>query len=50
MSDTIIVRCATCGKQIGEITFIRGNQKVGCPQCSAQTMVKIYSDGSVDIS
>jgi phage FluMu protein Com len=49
MADTIIVRCYKCGEKIGEVTFIPGDQKVGCPKCGAQTDVTIKKDGSVHI-
>ena len=48
MSDTIIVRCYNCGKEIGRISFIPGHQKVGCPDCGKTTDVLIKKDGSVE--
>ncbi len=50
MADTIIVRCYKCGHKIGEITFVSGEQRVGCPECGAQTDVKIDDKGRVKIS
>jgi len=47
MSDTIIVRCAYCGNSIGEITFVKGSQTIGC-DCKGITKVTIYNDGSVE--
>ena len=47
MADTIIVRCAHCGKNLGEISYIPGKQKIGC-ECGGRTIVQIYKDGSIE--
>ena len=33
MPDTIIIRCTHCGETIGEISYIAGTQRIGCPKC-----------------
>ena len=48
MADTIIVRCAHCGALIGEITFVPGTQRLGCPSCDKMTIVDIYESGRVE--
>lgn len=49
MADTIIVRCSYCGKEIGKVTFVSGEQQVGCPHCKGVTKVIIGKDGSVEM-
>jgi hypothetical protein len=48
MSDQITIRCATCGYEIGEITFVPGFQVIGCKRCSGATWVEITKDGEVN--
>lgn len=48
MSDTIIVRCTHCGEKIGDITFVPGTQRIGCPKCGKRTEVVISKAGSVN--
>lgn len=48
MADTIMVRCAKCGYLIGEVSYVPGMQKVGCPKCGKTTIVKIKDDGAVE--
>jgi len=49
LTDEIIVRCASCGEEIGRITFVEGQQILGCYSCGKKTLVNIYSDGTVYI-
>lgn len=49
MSDTIIVRCSYCGKEVGRITFVPGSQRIGCESCKGVTRVEISKDGSVHL-
>ena len=49
MADTIIVHCYKCGNNLGEVTYIPGEQLIGCSNCGGQTKVRIKKDGSVDI-
>ena len=49
MTDEIIVRCASCGEEIGRITFVEGKQILGCYSCGKKTVVDIYDDGTVNI-
>lgn len=48
MADTIIVRCTHCGEKIGEITFIPGIQRIGCPKCGKRTQVEIDEEGHIN--
>ncbi|MCI1779247.1 MAG: hypothetical protein LKI53_04735 [Bacteroidales bacterium] len=47
MADTIIIRCTHCGEKIGEISYIPGEQFLGCPNCKKRTHVIIDSDGKL---
>lgn len=47
MVDTIIIRCSTCGKEIGKISLVTGQQQIGCSHCGGTTQVHISSDGNV---
>jgi len=45
----IIVRCSWCGYEIGRVSYVPGEQKVGCPNCGHITHVEVYSSGEVYI-
>lgn len=47
MVDTIIIRCSTCGHEIGKISNVTGDQQIGCSHCGGTTQVHISSDGSI---
>ncbi len=47
MAETIIVRCYSCGHEIGRISYVPGSQKIGCPKCGAKTDVRIDKNGNV---
>jgi DNA-directed RNA polymerase subunit RPC12/RpoP len=49
MPDTVLVRCAVCGKEIGEVSYLPGKQVVTCRNCHKKTVVLIGSDGSVRV-
>ena len=48
MAETIIIRCTHCGEKIGDISYVPGEQRIGCPSCKKRTSVRIKKDGTVD--
>jgi hypothetical protein len=46
--DLIVILCSSCGVLIGEISFVRGRQILGCQQCSRRTVVIIDEEDRID--
>lgn len=46
--ETVLVRCSTCGKEIGNIAYIPGEQVIGCSYCGGKTKVWIKGNGDLD--
>jgi hypothetical protein len=46
MAGTVAVNCAYCGKQIGEIMRVPGENHLGCPYCQGVTNAVIGRDGT----